>query len=283
MDVAVSRGRILVRGRGLRPKVYVEAFAFENGKGVTRAKFRGKGIWRPIVAILRGVAMSALKKLELNADIPSVLRGEILASRTATPKPGTAPPATPTPGPAAAPPPPGPSFLDLVEQVRIRDSSIVAFPGKPLALGEMVRFQTATGSELGFPLRVTVDQGRFRPGRSGAPAKIELAGRVDGEIQDGSLALGGVRSTFSRGELRGGTYRLRSEDSGRLETEMGALSFGLDWTFGDFRVPGAPRSPSGPPRGSGFGTFTSPRTGPTRRCSTPTSTARPAASPARDR
>ena len=253
MDAAITAGRVLVRGRGLRPKVYVEAFSFEDGKGVTRAKFRGKGIWRPIVSIFKGVAMGALKKLQLNTDIPSVLRGEILGTKTPTPPPGAAPPApTPVPAVAAAPTPAGPSFLDLVDEVRIKDSAIVAFPGKPLALGEMVRFQTASHAQGEFPLRVTVDQGKFRPGHAGGAAKIELEGRVDGEIENGALAFGGAHAAFDRGELRGGTYRLLSEDAGKLETRIGAASFGIDGVSGDFKIPGGPEVSAGPPSRLGF-------------------------------
>jgi len=255
LDAAFHQGQLLVAGRGLRPKVYVESFAFEEGNGFTQAKFHGKGIWKPIVSIFRGVAMSALRKLQLNTDIPSILRGEVLGTRTATPKGGISPAATPTPAPeqaAAARTPPGPSFLDLVDEVRIRDSSIVAFPGKPLGLGEMVRFQTAAQARGEFPLRVTVDTGRFRPGHAGASSSIELEGRVDGEIENGAFAFAANRVTFSRGELRGGTYRLRSDDAGKIQTELGASSFGLDLTSGDFRVPGGPEVSVSPPSRLGF-------------------------------
>ena len=44
LDASVTKGQLLVDGKGLRPNVYVEAFTFEDGKGVTQAKFRGKGI-----------------------------------------------------------------------------------------------------------------------------------------------------------------------------------------------------------------------------------------------
>jgi hypothetical protein len=255
LDASIGNGQLLVRGRGLRPKVYVESFSFEDGKGVTQAKFRGKGIWRPIVSIFRGVAMSALKKLQLNTDIPSILRGEVLGARKATPKGGAPPDATPTPAPeqaAAAPTPPGPSFLDLVDEVQIHDSSIVAFPRKPLGLGEMVHFQTASQVKGQFPLRVTVDAGRFRPGHGGAASSIELEGRVDGEIENGAFAFAANRVTFSRGELRGGTYRVHSDDSGKLQTELGASSFGLDLTSGEFHVPGGPEVSVSPPSRLGF-------------------------------
>ncbi|HEY7112628.1 MAG TPA: hypothetical protein VIA45_06805, partial [Thermoanaerobaculia bacterium] len=181
----------------------------------------------------------------------------ILGAKTPTPKPGAAPAPGPTPPPsststASAAPTPGPSFLDLVDEVRIRDSAIVAFPGKPLALGEMVSFQTASHAQGEFPLRVTVDQGRFRPAHGGAAAKIELKGRVDGEIENGTVGFGGAHAAFDRGELRSGSYHLLSEDSGKLETEIGAASFGIDGVSGNFKIPGGPEVSAGPPSRLGF-------------------------------
>ena len=35
LNVGVSNGTLLVAGKGLRPKVYIESLAFEDGKGVT--------------------------------------------------------------------------------------------------------------------------------------------------------------------------------------------------------------------------------------------------------
>src|SRR5215467_5009713 len=99
LNFDVSNGTLLVSGKGLRPKVYVESVAFVDGKGITDAKFHGKGIWRPIVGIFRGIAMSALRKLQFNTDIPSVLRGEVLGSSTAKPTKETP---APTPAPAVA-------------------------------------------------------------------------------------------------------------------------------------------------------------------------------------
>jgi hypothetical protein len=116
----------------------------------------------------------------------------------------------------------------------------------------MVHFQTAKESRGEFPLRVTVDKGSFRPGHGGVAARIELAGRVDGEIEDGAFAFAANRVTFSHGELRGGTYRVRSEDSGKFQTELGASSFGLDLTSGDFRVPGGPEVSVSQPSRLGF-------------------------------
>ena len=247
LEAALSKGRLLIAGRGLRPKVYVDSFAFAEGQGVTAAKFQGKGIWRPIVAIFRGLATSALKKLELKTDIPSVLRGEIFGSRpTAVPSEKESPA---TPRPAATPPPApgGPSFMDLVREVRVKDSSLVAFGGKPIGLGETVQFQTAAGDKADFPLRVTVDRGLYQPSHGGAPTRIDVEGRIDGEIENGSVVFGENRSTFSHGQLRGGHYHVQSDESGAYRTEIAASAFSVDLTSGEFRVPGGPAVSVDPP------------------------------------
>ena len=93
MHFGVQNGRLIVRGRGLRPKVSIESLEFESPKGITDLKFKGLGIWRPIVAIFGGIARSAVRKLELRTDVPSVLKGEILGGK----KPAATPAAAPRP------------------------------------------------------------------------------------------------------------------------------------------------------------------------------------------
>ncbi len=254
LDVGVDGGTLLVRGRGLRPRVFVESIAFEDGKGITAAKFRGKGIWRPIVGIFRGLAMSALRKLEFRSDIPSVLRGDLFAERTPTPGKGKAavgagpPPRTPptpvAPAPSATP---GPSFFDLVREVRVSDSELVAGGGKPLAFGDAVRFDTARAPASGAALRVAVDKGSYRPGHAGAASSIALTGRIDGEIENGAVAFGGSRSTFSRGALRGGRFEMSTSESGDHPMRIAAASFAVDLSSGEFRLPGGPEVTVDPP------------------------------------
>ena len=233
-EASVGNGELVVVGSGLRPKVAVEALTFEDGKGITAARFHGKGIWKPIVAIFRGVAMSALSKLEFRTDIRSVLRGDLLVSKSSAGTPAPTP--TPSAGEAAA----GPSFLDLVREVRVRDSELVAFPGKPLAFGEVAQFRTATGAAAKLPLRVSVDKASFRPSHGEAASHLDVEGRLEGQIENGAVGFVGSRSTFSHGELRGGSFRVRSAESGGLETQFSAVFFGVDLTSGRFRVPGGP-------------------------------------------
>jgi hypothetical protein len=238
LNIGVSNGTLLVAGKGLRPKVYLESLSFEDGKGITEAKFHGKGIWRPIVGIFRGIAMSALQKLEFRTDIPSVLRGEIFGSSTSKGKEGAAPTPTPTPGP---------SFVDLVREARVSESELVAYGGKPLGFGEMVRFETAARPTSGVPLRVVVDKGSYRPGHGGSPSQIDVTGRIDGEIENGAAAFGDSQSTFSHGELKGGTFHVTTGESGKYDTRIGASIFVLELTSGEFHLPGGPEVDVDPP------------------------------------
>ena len=241
LNFDVSNGTLLVSGKGLRPKVYVESVAFEDGKGITDAKFHGKGIWKPIVGIFRGIAMSALRKLHFNTDIPSVLRGDVLGSSTAKPTKEKAPAPTPTPAVAAAgapTPTPGPSFLDLVREARIYDSEFVAYGGKPLGMGDMVRFQTAVKPKAGVPLKVTLEKGSFVPGRDGAPTQFDASGNMEGEVENGAVGFGESNATFSNGELKGGKFHIHTLDSGKFGTQIAASNFSVELTSGEFHLPG---------------------------------------------
>jgi len=221
LDFTITEGRLLLRGNGLRPNVYVESLHFEEGKGITEARFRGRGVWRPILGIFRGLAMSSVRNLHLRSDIPSVVRGEILGPKTA----------------AAA----GPTFLDLVLEVRIHDSTFEAFGDRPLDFGEMIEFRTASQPKAGKPLRLAIDEGVFRPARSGQRAELSVAGRLDGEIENGSVAFVGGRSTYSHGELTDGAFQVRTGDDGKFQTALTAGAFALDLTSGQFRFPGGPK------------------------------------------
>ncbi len=221
LDFAITDGKLLVDGKGLRPDVFIESIHFEEGKGITDARYRGRGIWRPIVWIFHGLARSALRKLQLRTDIPSVVRGEVLGSKAAAASPA--------------------SFLDLVREVRIHDSAFAAFGGRPLDIGEMVEFETAAQPKTGKPLRIAVDEGLFRPARGDQRAQLTVAGRLDGEIENGSVAFVGGRSTFSHGELKDGAFQVRSGDDGKFQTAISADAFALDLTSGEFRLPGGPK------------------------------------------
>ncbi|HXM70961.1 MAG TPA: hypothetical protein VN970_07490, partial [Thermoanaerobaculia bacterium] len=183
--------------------------------------------------LFRGLARSALRNLELRTDLPSVLRGEVLASKSGAAASGGAS--------SSATAAPGATFLDLVREVRIDDSEFAAFGGRSLGFGEMVEFRTASQPKAGMPLRVAVDKGIFRPARGDQAARLDVAGRIDGEIENGSVAFVGGRSTFSHGELKAGAFEVRSGDGGKLETTIAAATFAVDLTSGQFQLPGGPR------------------------------------------
>jgi hypothetical protein len=250
LHFAVENGRLIVRGSGLRPKVAIEALDFEDGRGVTNLKFRGLGIWRPIVAIFGGIARSAVRKMAFRTDVPSVLKGEILGGPRPPPTPATAPAAgpppapTPTPPPAAAPTPsgvPAPSFMDLVEEVRIRRLALTAFSDRPLEFKPFLEFRTARQPSSGDAMRVEITRGVYRPARDGRPAVISLAGRFDGEVEHGVMEYEKNRSTIARGRIQDALFEAKTEEDGRLVSSLAAKRISFELDSGRFVVPGGLR------------------------------------------
>jgi hypothetical protein len=223
LEIDVTGGELIVNGSGLRPRLSIEGFRFEEGKGVTETRFRGRGVWRPIVAVFRILARPALRKLDVPTDIRSILRGQILsAEKSATPA--------------------DTEFLDLVREVHINDTEFEAFAGYPLEFGQLVELQTAAHPKEGAPLRAAIDNATFRPPRDGQPAQFEVDGRIDGEIEDGSVAFLGSHCTFARGALEKGAFRVSASSvNGQPETSFSAGSLALDLTSGQLRWPGGPK------------------------------------------
>jgi hypothetical protein len=240
LDLTVSGGMLLLDGAHLRPRILVKSLSFEEGQGITAASYRGRGIWRPVVWLFRGLATSALRKLEFRTDIVSVLHGDVLrANGAAAPEARGEAPTSPT---SSAPAPPrGPAFIDLVREVRIHDSAFVAYGGRPLSLGPMIEFHTASRPREGTPVRVALTKGVFRPAREGQPEQFGIVGRVDGEIENGAIAFVGSRCTFSHGSLRGGAFEVGSGGGGTLDASLSATALAVDLTAGELHVPGGPR------------------------------------------
>src|SRR5438552_11476858 len=69
LQIDITGGELIVNGSGLRPTLSIEGFRFEEGKGITDTRFRGRGVWRPIVAVFRTLARPALRRLEVPTDI----------------------------------------------------------------------------------------------------------------------------------------------------------------------------------------------------------------------
>ncbi len=205
LDVDVSDGNLLVLGKGLRPKIEIEGIRFEDGGGIVATRFRGRGIWRPIVAVFRTLASPALRRLDIPTDIGSILRGEIVGSNKSSSDSS-------------------PDFLKLVRVVHIGNTEFEAFSGYPLAFGELIALDTKS-------LKLTIDKATFTP-----PRQFEVDGRLDGEIENGSAAFVGNHCRFAHGQLARGGFRVSDEG-----TSLSAGAFNLDLNSGEFRWPGGPR------------------------------------------
>ncbi|MDQ2978928.1 MAG: hypothetical protein M3R62_06890 [Acidobacteriota bacterium] len=228
LHFSVQNGKLVVRGKGLRPKVSIESLDFESPKGITGLKFRGLGIWRPIVAIFGGIARSAVRKMEFRTDVTSVLKGEILGAKRETPS-------APPPGP---PPAPTPSFMDLVDEVRLRDIKMTAFAGRPVAFAPFVAFHTASQPVSGEAMTLTIEKGTFRPGRDGAPSFVELSGHIDGEVENGEMEFEKNKCVIAKGRVRGGAFEVRSGEDGKIASAFSADDLFFELASGTFVVPG---------------------------------------------
>jgi hypothetical protein len=242
MKFAVENGKLVVRGSGLRPKVAIESLEFQDPKGITDLKFRGLGIWRPIVAIFGGIARSAVGKLSIRTDIPSVLKGEILGPKKAAPAAGAPPPAptpTPAPVPAGGPPPaPTPSFMDLVREVRLNDMVVTAYPARRMALRPFVAFDTAAQPVHGEAMKVSIEKAIFRPGHNGAPSYVELSGHLDGEIENGEMEFQANQVTIAKGEIRKAAFEGKTGEDGKIASSLSAETLSFELTSGKLVVPG---------------------------------------------
>jgi hypothetical protein len=241
MKFAVENGQLAVRGSGLRPKVAIESLEFQDPNGITVLTFHGLGIWKPIVAIFGGIARSAVAKLHLNTDVPSVLKGEIFGAKKPTPAPG-APPPSPTPVPAAPPPggpppAPTPSFMDLIREVRINEMVVTAYGGRRMNLRPFVAFDTAA-KPSGEAMKVSIDKGIFRPGHDGAPNYVEIDGRLDGEIENGEMEFQANRVTIAKGEIRKAEFQGKTGEDGKIASTLAAGRLFFELSSGNFVVPG---------------------------------------------
>jgi hypothetical protein len=238
----VRNGRLIVRGQGLRPRLWIEGLAYRDPKGLTEFKLHGIGIWRPIIAVFGGIARAAVRKLPLHTDIPSVMKGEIIGGKkepAASPTPALSPtpPPAETPAPGAPPPGPTPSFMDLVREVRINEMVVTAWPAKPMVLRPFVAFETAAHPKA-EAMKVSVEKGIFRPGHGGAPNFMDFHGHLDGEIENGDMSFQESSCSIAHGEIRKGEFEAKSGEDGKLATELTAATLAFELSAGEFAVPG---------------------------------------------
>jgi hypothetical protein len=238
MRFAVENGQLIVRGSGLRPRLAIEGVEFQQPAGLTSLKVRGLGIWRPIIAIFRGIAKSAVNKLEFHTDIPSVLKGNVIGGKKAATPKAAAPP-TPAPSPAAGGPPPSPtpSFMDLVKEVRLHDVKFTAYPGKPMRLRPFVEFDTASHPS-GEAMALSIEKGVFRPGRDGKPNFVEVSGHLEGEIENGSMEFQQNTTSIAKGRLQAASFDLTTLDDGKIASSLKAKELFFELESGHFVAPG---------------------------------------------
>ena len=238
----VRGGNLIVAGTGLRPDVVIESLEADGTRGVTNARFHGKGFFgRIVIGLFRGAGMSAVRKMKFRTDLPSVLRGDIFVSEA---KPaGSGAPPTPTPAPAAPPPPappatPGPSLFDLVETIEIGPSSLSAYPGRELSIEPLFHLETAATGEA---VRLAIAHAVYRPERAGVPSRLDLEAELEGAFGAGGMAYEGERLAFSSAALRKARVEVRSDPSGKSRTSLAAERIDLDLSSGRFTVPGGIR------------------------------------------
>jgi hypothetical protein len=163
------------------------------------------------------------------------------AGQPKKPTPGATPPPAPTPAPPTAGGPPAeptPSFMDLVREVRINDMVVTAYGGRRMFLRPFVAFDTATSPKGGEAMKVSIEKAVFRPGHEGAPNYVEVAGRLDGEIENGEMEFQANEVTIARGEIRKAEFQAKTDENGKVLSSLSAASLSFELTSGKFVVPG---------------------------------------------
>jgi len=262
LGVAVREGKLeslryvapddtfLLVGRGLRPDVVLTRIETDPSGTITALDFHGRGLGRLVVGLFRPLVRRKVRQMKLHTELAELFRGNVVvaASKPAPASAPTAPQAEATPpvaaeapeaGPdAAAPPaPPQPGFLDLVDEVRLLELRLSAFPGKPLSFGETLALETGGGGEED-PIEVRLDEAFFRPGRDGADPEWAAKGRLEGTLGAGSVALDDGKVAFRSAALLGGRFAAEKKGDAPLSTSLRAGRFDLALARSDLRLPG---------------------------------------------
>lgn len=219
---------LMLVGHGLYPNIVLEDIDVEGGRGIADARFHGRGFGRLVVALFRGAAMKAVRRMKFHDDLASLFRGDILLPAEGS-KPAQSAP--------AAPEKRGPGFFDLVRTLSIRDSSVTAFGGRHLDFEPALAFTTAPGE--GEALRVKIDSLDWSPARADGASELALQAGFDGELGTGSMAFHGDRLEFSRGHLDAARLSLRS--GGQTSVAFSARALALSLSSGRFGLPGGIR------------------------------------------
>ena len=234
LDYRVDGGDLVFVGRGLRPSVVVQEISTDAEGKLTKALFHGRGVMRPIVALLRPLLRSSLEKLQFHTEVVELLRGNIVVREQAAPLAAAGPAASPT----AAPEPSPSDALALIRAVRITDSTLGLFEDRRLDLSPSLRFETASDPEGQDPLRLRIDSALYRPAHGDDAGELAMRGGLDCRLKNGELAFNDGRLAFATGRLSAGRFEVSRTGTGELQTKMTAARLALLLTSGRYRGPG---------------------------------------------
>ncbi len=234
LDYRVDGGDLVFVGRGLRPSVVVQEISTNAEGRLTKALFHGRGLMRPIVALLRPLLRSSLEKLRFHTEVAELLRGNIVVSEQPAPRAG----AVPAPSPAAAPEASPSDALALIRAVRITDSTLGLFEDRRLDLSPSFRFETASDPEGKDPLRLRIDSALYRPAHGDDAGELAMKGGLDCRLKNGELAFNDGRLAFATGRLSAGRFEVSRAGTGALQTQMTAERLALSLTSGRYRAGG---------------------------------------------
>lgn len=255
LDVAVREGKLeslryvapddtfLLVGRGLRPDVVLTRVETDPSGTITTLDFHGRGLGKLVVGLFRPLVRKKVRQMKLHTELAELFRGNVVVAAS---KPASAPAATapvdpeatePDPSAAAAPSAPHPGFLDLVEEVRLLELRLSAYPGKPLSFGETLVLETG-GEDGNDPIEVRLDEALYRPGRDGAEAEWTAKGRLEGTLGAGSVALEDGKVAFRSAALLGGRFAAEKKGDTPLSTSLRAGRFDLSLAKSQLRLPG---------------------------------------------
>ncbi|MBP7678243.1 MAG: hypothetical protein KBB14_18210 [Thermoanaerobaculia bacterium] len=255
LDVAVREGKLealrytapddalLLVGRGLRPDVVLTRIETDPTGTITDLDFHGRGLGKLVVGLFRPLVRKKVRQLKLHTELAELFRGNVVVAASkeapapAAPVPVERETAEPVSGPGAASVVPQTGFLDLVEEVRLLELRLSAYPGKPLWFGETLVLETG-GEDGGDPIEVRLDEALYRPGRDGAEAEWTAKGRLEGTLGAGSVALEDGKVAFRSAALLGGRFAAEKKGDTPLSTSLRAGRFDLSLAKSQLRLPG---------------------------------------------
>jgi hypothetical protein len=250
LDVAVREGKLetlrytapddtfLLVGKGLRPDVVLTRVETDSAGTITTLDFHGRGLGKLVVGLFRPLVRKKVRQMKLHTELSELFRGNLVVTESKeAPAPAERATTEPAPDPAAAPAAPRPGFLDLVEEVRLLELRLSAFPGKPLSFGETLALETG-GEDGSEPIEVRLDEALYRPGRDGAEAEWTAKGRLEGTLGAGAVSLEDGKVAFRSAALLGGRFAAEKKDDAPLSTSLRAGRFDLALAKSQLRLPG---------------------------------------------